>query len=404
MIITKKVLRNVSLTAHPQGCAQYVQDQIDWVQAHAHASLDSRYQKCDDLKLPRRILVLGGSTGYGLSSRIVGAFGSGSDTINVSFEREPSQTKTATPGWYNTMAFEKRAKEAGLKAESIFGDAFSDETKQKTGALIKSLFGQVDLVIYSLASPLRTDPKTGTTYRSVLKPLGKPFSALSVDMDCDVVKMATIEPAEGTQAEETVHVMGGEDWALWIEYLMQENLLAEGAMTVSYSYIGPKITYPVYREGTIGKAKEDLEKTAAELTKKLQQIQGKAYVSVNKALVTRASAVIPVVPLYMAILYQVMKERDLHEHCTEQIYRLFTEKLFSGKQIPTDDEGRVRVDDWEMQDDIQAEVERRWALQKEGEPLKDADIEGVRKEYDQIHGFGFDSIDYEKDVDPRDIY
>jgi enoyl-[acyl-carrier protein] reductase/trans-2-enoyl-CoA reductase (NAD+) len=403
VIITKKVLRNVSLTAHPAGCAQYVQDQIDWVKAHAQTCVDSRYQKCDSLKIPHRILILGGSTGYGLSSRIVGAFGSKADTINVSFEREPSQTKTATPGWYNTMAFEKKAKAEGLKAESVFGDAFSDETKQKTGELIKTLLGQVDLVIYSLASPVRTDPKTGVTYHSVLKPIGKPFSALSVDMESDVVKSATIEPAEGTQAEETVHVMGGEDWSLWIDYLMKENLLSEGAMTVSYSYIGPKITYPVYREGTIGKAKEDLEKTAAELTKKLKSLKGKAYVSVNKALVTRASAVIPVVPLYMAILYQVMKERDLHEHCTEQIYRLFTEKLFNGKQVPTDDAGRVRVDDWEMQDDIQAEVERRWALQKEGEPLQQADLEGVRTEYAQIHGFGFDSIDYEKDVDPRVI-
>jgi enoyl-[acyl-carrier protein] reductase/trans-2-enoyl-CoA reductase (NAD+) len=403
VIITKKVLRNVSLTAHPTGCAQYVQDQIDWVKEYAHQTIDSHYQKIEGSKIPHRILVLGGSTGYGLSSRIVGAFGSGCDTINVSFEREPSENKTATPGWYNTMAFEKKAKEAGLKAESVFGDAFCEETKKKTADLIKSLFGQVDLVIYSLASPVRTDPKTGVTYRSVLKPIGKPFSALSVDMDSDVVKTATIEPAEGNQEEETVHVMGGEDWALWIDYLLQENLLSQGAMTVSYSYIGPRITYPVYREGTIGKAKEDLEKTAAELTKKLQSINGKAYVSVNKALVTRASAVIPVVPLYMAILYQVMKERDLHEHCTQQIYRLFTEKLFNGKPVPTDDEGRIRVDDWEMQDDIQSEVERRWALQKEGEPLQGADLAGVRKEYEQIHGFGFDTIDYNKDVDPRSI-
>lgn len=353
--------------------------------------------------LPKRVLVLGGSTGYGLSSRIVAAFAGKADTINVSFEREPSETKTATPGWYNTVAFEAEAKRAGLKAESIYGDAFSDATKEKTGNLIKELLGQVDLVIYSLASPLRTDPKTGITYRSVLKPIGKAFTALSVDMDSDQVKLATIEPAEGTQVEETVKVMGGEDWSLWIDYLLKENLLAPHAMTVAYSYIGPKITYPVYHEGTIGAAKDHLEASAALLTGKLEGIQGKAFVSVNKALVTRASSVIPVVPLYMALLYKVMKEKNLHEHCTQQIYRLFTDRLYANKPIETDEKGRIRVDDWEMRSDIQQEVEKRWALQKEGEVLKMGDLEGVREEYEHIHGFGFPSIDYEKDIDPRII-
>ncbi|MFA7129992.1 MAG: enoyl-ACP reductase FabV [Sphaerochaeta sp.] len=399
MIITKKVLRNVSLTAHPLGCRQYVQDQIDWVKQ----TKDGRYQTSDNLMLPKRVLVLGGSTGYGLSSRIVAAFAGKADTINVSFEREPSETKTATPGWYNTVAFEAEAKKAGLKAESIYGDAFSDATKEKTGNLIKELLGQVDLVIYSLASPLRTDPKTGITYRSVLKPIGKAFTALSVDMDADQVKLATIEPAEGTQVEETVKVMGGEDWSLWIDYLLKENLLAPHAMTVAYSYIGPKITYPVYHEGTIGAAKDHLEASAALLTGKLEGIQGKAFVSVNKALVTRASSVIPVVPLYMALLYKVMKEKNLHEHCTQQIYRLFTDRLYANKPIETDEKGRIRVDDWEMRSDIQQEVEKRWALQKEGEVLKMGDLEGVREEYEHIHGFGFPSIDYEKDIDPRII-
>lgn len=403
MIITKKVLRNVSLTAHPLGCRQYVLDQIDWVRQHALQANNSLYAPVEKKLFPKRVLVLGGSTGYGLSSRIVSAFGGGADTLNVSFEREPSETKTATPGWYNTTAFEAEARKAGLKAESVFGDAFSNETKALTAALIKKTLGQVDLVIYSLASPLRTDPATGITYRSVLKPLGEPFTALSVDMESPLVKKATIEPAEGTQTEETVKVMGGEDWTLWIDYLLAEDLLAPNAMTVSYSYIGPKITYPVYREGTIGAAKEHLEQSANAITEKLAPLGGKAYVSVNKALVTRASAVIPVVPLYMALLYQVMKEKGLHEGCTEQIYRLFTDRLYADKQIETDSKGRIRLDDWEMKQDVQAEVERRWALQTEGEELKQGDLDGVRLEYEQIHGFGFPSIDYTLDVDPRVI-
>lgn len=403
MIITKKVLRNVSLTAHPLGCRQYVQDQIEWVKEHAKQTSNPLYSPVTPQSFPKRVLVLGGSTGYGLSSRIVSAFAGGAHTINVSFEREPSGTKTATPGWYNTMAFEAEAKKAGLKAESVFGDAFSNETKKKTADLIRESLQMVDLIIYSLASPLRTDPATGITYRSVLKPIGESFTALSVDMESPVVKKATIEPAENGQAEETAKVMGGEDWALWIDFLLKENLLAPNAMTVAYSYIGPKITYPVYREGTIGLAKEHLEKSAKEITKKLGKVNGKAFVSVNKALVTRASAVIPVVPLYMALLYQVMKEKGLHEGCTEQIYRLFTDRLYADKSIPTDDEGRIRLDDWEMREDIQAEVESRWALQQEGEPLQKGDIEGVKLEYEQIHGFGFPNIDYSLDVDPRVI-
>ncbi len=403
MIITKKVLRNVTLTAHPLGCRQYVQDQIDWVKKHTKQTDNTRYRVVTPETFPKRVLVLGGSTGYGLSSRIVSAFAGGADTLNVSFERAPSATKTATPGWYNTMAFEKQAKEAGLEAESVFGDAFSNETKEKTAQKIRETLKQVDLVIYSLASPLRTDPATGVTYRSVLKPIGEAFTALSVDMDSPVVKQATIEPAEDGQAEETAKVMGGEDWSLWIDYLLKENLLAPNAMTVAYSYIGPKITYPVYREGTIGLAKEHLEGSAKEITKSLQQINGKAFVSVNKALVTRASAVIPVVPLYMALLYQVMKENDLHEGCTEQIYRLFTDRLYANEAVPTDNEGRIRLDDWEMKENIQAEVEKRWKLQSEGEPLQKGDLEGVLKEYDQLHGFGFPNIDYSLDVDPRVI-
>jgi len=380
-----------------------VQDQIDWVKEHAKQASNPLYKPVTPNSFPKRVLVLGGSTGYGLSSRIVSAFAGGADTINVSFERAPSETKTATPGWYNTTAFETIAKEAGLKADSVFGDAFSNETKEKTAQKIRETLKQVDLVIYSLASPLRTDPVTGVTYRSVLKPIGEAFSALSVDMESPLVKQATIEPAENGQAEETAKVMGGEDWSLWIEYLLKENLLAPNAMTVAYSYIGPKITYPVYREGTIGFAKEHLEGSAKAITKSLEKLNGKAFVSVNKALVTRASAVIPVVPLYMALLYQVMKEKGIHEGCTEQIYRLFTDRLYTTETIPTDNVGRIRLDDWEMKQDVQTEVENRWALQQEGQPLLNGDLEGVKLEYDQIHGFGFPSIDYNLDVDPRVI-
>ena len=258
------------------------------------------------------------------------AFAGGATTINVSFEREPTETKTATPGWYNTKVFEQEAIKAGIPAASIFADAFATDTKEATGDLIKRMMGQVDLVIYSLASPVRTDPATGEVYRSVIKPIGKPYTALSVDISSGIIETATIEAAEENQIGDTVKVMGGEDWMLWIFYLLDHNLLAPGAKTVSYSYIGPEITYPVYREGTIGKAKEDLERTAAKLRKTLSPIGGEAFISVNKALVTRASSVIPVVPLYMAILYRVMKARGLHERCTEQMYRLFTERLLCG--------------------------------------------------------------------------
>lgn len=391
MVITRKVLRNVSLTAHPVGCRRHVEDQIAWVK-NPKGSLYSPAPN----RMPARVLVIGGSTGYGLSSRIVAAFGGGADTINVSFEREPGEKKTATPGWYNTKVFEEHARKNNLRAFSVFGDAFSDEVKKETADLIEEQFGQIDLIVYSLASPVRIDPKTGATYRSVLKPIGEPFSALSVNLDDPTITKETIEPATVEQTEETVKVMGGEDWKLWIDLLDRRNLLAEGAVTVAFSYIGPEVTYPVYREGTIGKAKEDLKKTAGVLSKTL-----KAYVSVNKALVTRASAVIPVVPLYMALLYAVMSEQGIHEQCTEQIWRLFTDRLYAGIPVPTDKEGRIRLDDWEMNPQVQAEVQKRWELQREGEPLKGGNLALVRQEYDRIHGFGYEEIDYEEDVDPR---
>lgn len=388
-------MRNVSLTAHPIGCVQYVQEQFDWLDSNLLADCEASY--------PQRVLVIGGSTGYGLASRMAAAVVGKADTINISFEREPAENKVATPGWYNTKAFEREAHRRGLYAESLFGDAFSKEMKESTANLIEKEMGKVDLVVYSLASPMRIDPETGASYRSVLKPIGKTYSALSVDVQSGIIERAVIEPADDVQIEETVKVMGGEDWQLWIDFLAERGLLADGVKSVAYSYIGPEITFPVYREGTIGKAKEHLEHTAKVLTEHLHALGGSAYVAVNKALVTRASAVIPVVPLYIALLYQVMKEMGLHEECTQQMFRLFTDRLYKDPAISVDEEGRIRLDDWEMRADVQAEVDRRWKLQTEGEPLVMGDLEGFREAYDHIHGFGYASVDYEMDVDPREI-
>lgn len=393
MIITKKILRNVSLTAHPVGCAVFVKEQLAWLEAQPKVGGP----------FPKRVLVIGGSTGYGLASRMVATILGKAATMNVSFEREPTATKTATPGWYNTHVFEKEAHKEGLFAKSVFGDAFSHAIKEETAALIAKELGQIDLLVYSLASPLRIDPVTGETYRSVLKPIGEDYKALSVDVSSGIIETVVIEKATDAQVQETVKVMGGEDWQLWIDFLHEKKLLADGVKTVAYSYIGPEVTYPVYREGTIGKAKEDLERTAGELNQTLSAVSGAAYVSVNKALVTRASAVIPVVPLYIALLYKVMKEKGLHEECTQQIYRLFTERLYKNNTVLVDHSGRIRLDDWEMRDDVQEEVERRWNLQKEGTALIEGDLAGFREEYDHIHGFGYPSVDYNADVDPREI-
>lgn len=395
MLIKQKIVRNVSLTAHPVGCAHYVKEQIDY--------LDSRSSTIDISRFPKRVLIIGGSTGYGLASRLVASFVGKASTLNVSVEREPSENKAATPGWYNTKAFELEATKRGIFAQSLFKDAFADSTKEEMCDLIESKLGQIDLLVYSIASPMRVDPVTQEVYRSVIKPIGEPYSDLSVDVQSGLIERALIEPADATQIEQSVKVMGGEDWRRWIETLYERNLLSEGAKTVAFSYIGPEITYPIYREGTIGRAKEDLEKSATYLTTLLKKINGEAYVSVNKALVTRASAVIPVVPLYIALLYKVMKERGLHEDCIRQIYRLFSERLYTPEPVLVDQEGRIRIDDWEMKPEVQQEVQRRWALQKEGSLIVEGDLEGFKREFDNIHGFGYPSIDYSKEVDPTTV-
>lgn len=395
MIISHKVMRNVSLTAHPVGCKKYVDSHIEY--------LEKRKGAVDASLFPKRVLVIGGSTGFGLSSRIVPSILAGSSTINVSFEREPTEKKTATPGYYMTKSFEKEAKKRNIYARSVFGDAFSHEIKKDVADVIAQDLGQVDLIIYSLASPMRLDPDSGHMYRSVIKPIGEDYTSLSLNATTGMVETETLEKATDEQVADTIKVMGGEDWKLWIEYLMARGVIAPHAITVAYSYIGPEVTYPMYREGTIGKAKEHLESTSSALTQMLSPLKGSSFVSVNKALVTRASSVIPVVPLYISLLYKVMKEKEIHEECIGQMYRLFTDRLYSGKEIPVDEDNRIRLDDWEMRADVQSEVDRRWRKQVEGELVKEGDLEGYMSEYKHIHGFGYEGVNYEKDIDPRKI-
>ena len=333
-----------------------------------------------------------------MASRISSAFGSNASTIGVFFEKPPSEGKTASPGWYNSAAFEKDAHKAGLYAKSINGDAFSDEVKKQTIDMIKADLGQIDLVIYSLASPVRLDPKTGVLHRSTLKPIGEKFTNKTVDFHSGKVSEISIEPAQGDDIENTVKVMGGEDWTMWMDALKAENLLADGATTVAYSYIGPSLTEAVYRKGTIGRAKDHLEATAFTITDSLADINGKAYVSVNKALVTQASSAIPVIPLYISLLYKIMKEEGIHEGCIEQIQRLYAERLFSGKEIATDEKGRIRIDDWEMRQDVQDKIAKLWQEATTENLAEIGDLEGYRNDFHNLFGFGFDGVDYKADA------
>lgn len=386
MIIAPRIRGFICLTAHPQGCEQNVVNQINYVKSKGA------------IAGPKRVLVIGASTGFGLASRITSAFGSDASTIGVYFEKPPAPGKPASPGWYNTAAFETKAQEAGLYAKSINGDAFSDEIKQKTLDLIKADLGQIDLVIYSLASPRRTHPKTGVVYNSVLKPIGQSFTNKTVDFHTGIVTDISIQPANEEEIENTVAVMGGEDWGFWIEDLKAAGLLAEGATTVAYSYIGPSVTEAVYRKGTIGRAKDDLEATAFQITEKLKDLNGKAYVSVNKALVTQASSAIPVIPLYISLLYKVMKAKGTHEGCIEQIQRLFQDRLYTGAAIPTDEKGRIRVDDLEMDATTQAEVAELWAgISTESLPEL-GDLAGYKHDFLNLFGFDVAGIDYEAET------
>jgi len=386
MIIEPRMRGFICLTAHPDGAAQNVKQQIEYVTSKGA------------INGAKKVLVIGASTGFGLSSRITSAFGSNASTIGVFFEKPPTEGKTASPGWYNSAAFEKEAHAAGLYAKSINGDAFSKEVKKQVIDLIKEDLGQVDLIIYSLASPVRMHPETGVLHRSTLKPIGQTFSNKTVDFHTGKVSEVTIAPAVDEDIENTVTVMGGEDWAMWIDALKEAGVLADGALTVAYSYIGPSLTEAVYRKGTIGRAKDHLEATAFEITDKLKDLNGKAYVSVNKALVTQASSAIPVIPLYISLLYKIMKEMGIHEGTVEQIQRLYADRLYSGSEVPVDDKGRIRIDDWEMRDDVQAKVAELWKEAETDNLAEIGDLEGYRKDFYNLFGFDYPNVDYKAEA------
>lgn len=387
MIIEPRMRGFICLTSQPKGCEQNVKNQIAYIKSKGA------------IGGAKKVLVIGASTGFGLASRITSAFGSGAATIGVFFEKPATEGKTASPGWYNSAAFEKEAHAAGLYAKSINGDAFSNEIKQQTIDLIKNDLGKIDLVVYSLASPVRQHPVTGVLHRSVLKPIGNTYTNKTVDFHTGNVSEVSIEPCSGDDIENTVAVMGGEDWAMWMAALKNADVLEQGAMTVAYSYIGPALTEPVYRKGTIGKAKDHLEATAFEISESLKPIGGKAYVSVNKALVTQASSAIPVIPLYISLLYKIMKEEGIHEGCIEQMQRLYSERLYrTDGNVPVDEKGRIRIDDWEMRDDVQQKVADLWEKATTETLPQIGDLEGYRTDFHHLFGFGFPEVDYKADT------
>ena len=384
MIVKPKVRGFICTTAHPVGCEAAVKQQIDYVKAQPKTNG------------PKKVLVVGSSMGYGLASRIAAAYSCGAATIGVMFDREASGNKTGTSGWYNTKAFEKFAQADGLYAKTVNGDANSEECKKEVINLIKSDLGKVDMVVYSLAAPRRTVGEV--TYSSVLKTTGSAYTNKSIDLKNNAISEVTIEPATEEEIAATVKVMGGEDWEAWIDALKAADAIEDNAVTVAYSYIGPKITHPMYFEGSIGRAKAHLFETSKKLTKKYADSGIKAYISVNKALVTQSSAAIPIVPLYITILYKVMKAKGNHEGCIEQMYRLFAEKLYAGEPV-VDEEGRIRLDDWEMLPEVQDEVTRLWN-ELNGDNLREyADIDGYWEDFYGLFGFGMDGVDYDADVE-----
>ena len=387
MIIAPKIRGFICTTAHPVGCAQNVAEQISIVRNRGPIANG-----------PKKVLVIGASAGYGLASRIVAAFGADAATLGVFFEKPGDVERTATAGWYNSAAFEQEAAAAGLYARSFNGDAFSDAIKADVIAAIQADLGQVDCVIYSLASPRRTHPKTGEVFSSVLKPIGRSYTNKNLNTTTGEVDEITIQPAEGDDVAQTVAVMGGEDWQMWIDALLAENLLAPGTQTLAYSYIGPELTWPIYKNGTIGAAKEDLERVQRVLDTKLAPLGGKAWVAVNKALVTQASSAIPVVPLYISLLYQVMKAEGTHEDCIEQMDRLFRDRLGNGQPQP-DDAGRIRLDDWEMAPAVQAQVMERWQQVNTANLTTLGDFEGYQSSFLRLFGFGMAGVDYDAEAD-----
>ena len=389
MIIQPKVRGFICTAAHPVGCFNSVKEQVDYVKSQGK------------FNGPKNVLIIGASTGYGLATRIVSTFGAGAKTIGVFFEREAVGKRTASAGWYNSAAVEQIATDDGFYAKSINGDAFSHDIKKKTINLIRQDLKQVDLIVYSLAAPRRIHPDTGEVYSSVLKPIGETYTNKTVDPIKGEVKEITIEPASEEETAHTEAVMGGEDWDMWINLLDEEGLLSDNAITFAYTYIGPELTHPIYKNGTIGRAKDHLQATANKLNEKLAKRNGKAFLSVNKALVTQASAAIPVVPLYMSLLFKIMKEKGTHEGCIEQIYRLFKEHAYANAETSFDKSGRVRIDDLEMQDDVQAKIAELWPQVNTDNLEALTDIQGYRDEFYRLFGFGIDGVDYEADVDPN---
>ena len=389
MIIEPKTRGFICTTAHPDGCEANVREQSAYVKSQP---------ALDPERAPKKVLVVGSSTGYGLSSRIVPAFSGGADTLGIFFEKPPTDRKTASAGFYNSTAFEAAAAEAGLYAKSINGDAFSNELKQQAIDIIKRDLGQVDMVVYSLASPRRTDPNTGEVYSSCLKPIGQSYTNKNLNTDKKEVTEITLDGASEEEIANTVKVMGGEDWEMWINALSDAGVLAGGARTVAYSYIGPELTWPIYKDGTIGRAKIDLEQSAARLNEKFGA--GSAVVSVNKAVVTQASSAIPVVPLYISLLFKDMKQRGLHEGTTEQIQRLFADHFCSADGPTLDEGGRIRIDDWEMRDDVQSTVGEAWDKVDNDNFDELGDFEGYQKDFLKLFGFGLDGVDYTAEADP----
>ena len=388
MVIKPKIRGFICTNAHPKGCAENVSRQIAYVK---------QQPKLTDA--PQRVLVIGCSTGYGLATRIATAFSGGAKTLGLCFEKEPTERRTGTAGWYNTAAFHREAANAGLYAHTINGDAFSDEMKDQVIEKIKADLGQVDLVVYSLASPKRKDPDSGEIYSSTLKPIGEAYTTKTYDTDKDIVHEISLEPATDDEILNTVKVMGGEDWERWLKALHEAGVLAQNCKTTAYTYIGKKLTWPIYGQATIGKAKEDLDRAAAALRENYKDVNLSAYVSSLKALVTQASSAIPVMPLYISLMYGVMKEEGTHEGCIEQIYRLLTEGLYNSSR-ELDDGGRLRMDATETNDQTQAKIEKLWHQVTQDNFHQLADYQGYHQDFLNLFGFGFENINYDEDVDP----
>lgn len=395
MIVKPRIRGFICTTAHPAGCARNVQKQIEFVQAQP------------EVEGPKNVLVLGASGGYGLASRICAGFGGGAATLGVSFEKAPTETKTATAGWYNNIAFEEAAKTQGLFAKTLDGDAFSDEMKARVVEVIRTeMGGSIDMLVYSLASPVRVHPRTGEMHRSAIKPLGEALQIKTLNVDKGLVHEIDLEPATAEETAGTVTVMGGEDWEFWISALQQAGVLSEHFRTVAFTYIGSELTWPIYWHGTLGKAKEDLDRAARAITADLQDLHGQAQVVSLKAIVSQASSAIPVVPLYASLLFRVMKNAGLHEEIIEHIYRLFATQLAAGASENLDEEGRIRMDDVELSEPIQGELKRLWPLVTTENLPEFGDLEGFRSDFLKIFGFGFDGVDYDAEQDPtlgRDV-